>query len=177
MHRTALAALVLALVGAGSLSSQVVSWQVVGGVGGITGQSIAHRPVFVGAFGREFVASSTFGFGAELTMGSLPTGDFVCIQAACDLRELAKFGALSITGVISPPAGIVTPYLRGRIGAWVGGDAGTTSDQSSREMGPAIAGELGIRLGQFAPAVRLDQLNGVRRGTLHILSIVVRVNF
>jgi hypothetical protein len=121
--------------------------------------------------------SSTLGFGAELTIGRLPSGDVVCVHAACDLRELARFGALSITGVISPPAGIVTPYLRANIGAWLGSDNGATGDQSSRETGSTIAGEAGIRLGQFAPAVRVDQLNGVRRGTLHIGSIVVRVSF
>ncbi len=177
MHRAAVAALGLTLLVGGSLKSQGRSWHAVGGVGGITGQSLAHRPAFIVALGRELATSSTLGFGAELTMGHLPNGNLVCIDAACDLRELARFGALSIVGVISPSSGRVTPYLRANIGAWLGSDNGATGDESSLETGATIAGETGIRFGQFAVAVRLDQLKGVRRGMMQIASMVMRVSF
>lgn len=121
--------------------------------------------------------SSTLRLGAELTMGSLPSEHLVCIQAACDSRELAHFDALSITGAISAPVSIVTPYVRVNMGAWLGRDMGAAGDQSSRETGSAIAGEAGMRLSHFGAAIRVDQLNGVRRGTLHIASIVARVSF
>lgn len=177
LHRPAVIALFLALLDGGSLKSQVGSWQLVGGAGGITGQSLAHRPVLLGALGRDAAVSSSLRLGAELTMGSLPSDHPVCTQAACDSRELAQFGALSITGAIAGPAGSVMPYVRANMGAWLGRDMGATVNQSSRETGYTIAGEAGMRLRHIAAAARVDQLHGVRRGTLHIASIVVRVSF
>jgi hypothetical protein len=109
--------------------------------------------------------------------GRLPTGDLVCFQAVCDSRELARFGALAMTGVLSPAARTVAPYVRANVGAWLGSDHEAASDESSREAGLALAGETGVRLGQFVAGVRLDQLNGVRRGTLRIASFVARVGF
>ena len=141
------------------------------------GQSLAHRPAFLGGFGRDFTISSTARVGAEFTTGRLLTGDLVCFQDVCDSRELAQFGTLTITGVLSSSARTVAPYVRANVGAWLGRDNEAASYESSRETGLALAGEAGVRLGQFAAGVRLDQLSGVRRGTLRIASVVARVSF
>ena len=156
--------------------AQADAWQIVGGVGGITGQSIVHRAVFIAAVGRDVATLSRLRLGGELTMAHLPTSDFVCFDI-CRPPELAYFGALSISGKISASAGGLLPYLRANVGAWIGRDDDVTDNQPSRERGSTIVGEAGIGVQHIALALRLDQLDGARSGTVRIVSIVVRAGF
>ena len=180
IHRAAILAAILALASAAPVKSQESSWQLVGGVGGVTGQSLAHSAVFVGALGRDIMSLSGLRLGAELSAGHLPTGHLGCPESAsagtCDLRELHYFGALSIVGAVSAPTRILTPYARANLGGWIGRGTDVTGERLVRETGLTIAGEGGVRVRHVAAGLRVDQLNGAPRGPLRVASIVVRVS-
>ncbi|MEP6495922.1 MAG: hypothetical protein ABJF01_24795 [bacterium] len=145
------------------------------------GEPLSRRAAVVGALGRDVNLLANIAIGAELMVGHLPTGHRACLglvaSPPCDVRELAKFGALSVTGAASFAVAMVTPYVRASAGAWAGHDAGAMGDQSSRETGFALAGEGGIRVAHLAVALRVDQLDGALNGAIRMASIVARVSF
>jgi hypothetical protein len=154
-------------------------WQLDAGVGGITGEPLAHRPVLLGEIGRTLYArpraTLDLVFGAAL----ITTASRVCLvaQQECDLRRLVDVEHLGVVATASLLASEATPYIRAGAGAWSGHDSGASAGRPSGEDGSMLSVEGGYRIERAELGLAVQLFDASIRGTVHVVSFVVRARF